>query len=136
MPDILDKRAIPGIESPSQKSEAIVNWDSIVSARISPAIGIARIGDSEHDYFIGPEVPHAVPPPAGGYKDDQGRLKRQAAQFRVYGYNAKGEAVAELTAAKAEIAWTVHVANTKRRVVRLRGGARYSRSGSDPRTEA
>lgn len=84
----------------------------IVSARIHPAIGIARIGNSPEDYFIGPEIPHPVPPP-GGYKDGEGRLKRQAAQFRIYGYDAQGNVVAELTADQADICWTVHVANTK-----------------------
>src|SRR5258708_1369953 len=90
-----------------------MSLDSIVSARIHPAIGIARIGNSPTEYFIGPEVPNPVPPPPGGYKDPQGRLKRQGAQFRVYGYDAQGQVVAELTAANAEIAWTVHVANKK-----------------------
>ncbi len=85
----------------------------IVSARIHPAIGIARIGNSPDEYFIGPEVPHPIPPPPGGYKDPQGRLKRQAALFRVYGYDAQGQVVAELTAENSEIAWTVHVANKK-----------------------
>ena len=87
--------------------------DEIVSARIHPAIGIARIGNSPDEYFIGPELPYPVAAPPGGYKDPQGRLKRQAAQFRIYGYDADGNVVAEITVADAEIAWTVHVANTK-----------------------
>ena len=41
------------------------------------------------------------------------RLKRQAARFRVYGYNVAGEVVAELTSGTADIEWTVHVANKK-----------------------
>ncbi|HKP54338.1 MAG TPA: LodA/GoxA family CTQ-dependent oxidase [Chloroflexia bacterium] len=88
----------------------------IVRAAIHPAIGIARVGNSEKEYFIGPEVPQPLPEPPGFYKDGkdgQGALKRQAARFRVYGYNAAGEVVAELTAANADISWTVHVANTK-----------------------
>src|SRR6185312_15389137 len=40
-------------------------------------------------------------------------LKRQAARFRVYGYNATGEVVAELTADNAAIRWSAHVANHK-----------------------
>ncbi len=86
---------------------------SVVSARIHPAIGIARIGNSPEDYFIGPEVPHPVPPPPGGYKDAEGQLKRQAAQFRIYGYDAEGRVVAELTTDNSDIAWAVHVANKK-----------------------
>ena len=89
-----------------------MSLDAIVEARIHPAIGIARIGNSD-EFFIGPEVPHPVPPPPGGYRDASGRLKRQAALFRIYGYDAAGEVVAELTAADAEIVWTAHVANKK-----------------------
>ena len=33
------------------------------------------------------EIPFPVAPPRGGYRDDQGRLKRQVARFRVYGYD-------------------------------------------------
>jgi hypothetical protein len=91
----------------------MVATSSIVSARIHPAIGIARIGNSPEGYFVGPEVPHPVPPPPGGYKDPEGRLKRQAAQFRIYGYDSEGRVVAELTTAEADISWTVHVANKK-----------------------
>jgi hypothetical protein len=85
---------------------------SITQARIHPAIGIARIGNSD-EYFIGPEVPYPTAPPPGGYRDAAGKLKRQAAQFRIYGYDATGTVVCELTAANARIDWTVHVANKK-----------------------
>ena len=86
--------------------------DSVVEARIHPAIGIARIGNSA-EFFIGPEVPHATAAPEGGYRDSKGRLKRQAALFHIYGYDQDGKVVAELTASNAEIDWTVHVANKK-----------------------
>ncbi len=89
-----------------------MNLSEIVEARVHPAIGIARIGNSE-EYFIGPETPYRSPAPEGGYRDAQGRLKRQAARFRVYGYDVHGNVVSELTAANAEIIWTVHVANKK-----------------------
>src|SRR3954469_19570345 len=89
-----------------------MDLSSIVEARIHPGIGVARIGNSP-EYFAGPETPYPPPPEAGGYRDAQGRLKRQAARFRVYGYDASGAVVAELTSANAEIAWTVHVANKK-----------------------
>ncbi len=46
-------------------------------------------------------------------RDASGALKRQAVRFRIYGYDAKGKAIAELTADNAEIEWTVHVANAK-----------------------
>jgi L-lysine epsilon oxidase-like protein len=89
-----------------------MNLDSVVEARIHPAIGIARVGNSD-EFFIGPEVPHATAPPSGGYRDAEGRLKRQAARFRVYGYDSAGSIVGELTALTVDILWTVHVVNKK-----------------------
>jgi hypothetical protein len=85
----------------------------IVKARINPAIGIARVGNSE-EYFIGPELPYPTDPPEGGYRDKQGRLKRQAALFHIYGYDEEDNIVAELTqSGDTTIEWTVHVANKK-----------------------
>jgi hypothetical protein len=81
----------------------------IVSARIHPGIGIARIGDSR-EYVIGPEV---IGPRAESMRDEDGALKRQAARFRVYGIDENGDVVNELTSDTAEISWTVHVANRK-----------------------
>lgn len=89
---------------------------TIVRAAIHPAIGIARIGDAATEYFIGPEVVDAPPesaPPPNFYRDPTGAMKRQAARFRIYGYNAAGEVVRELTSDNADITWTVHVANRK-----------------------
>ncbi len=85
----------------------------IVRAAIHPAIGVARVGDSRDEYVVGPEVldpPTAAP---GYYRDSTGALKRQAARFRIYGYNSAGEAVGEITTDSADIRWTVHVANKK-----------------------
>src|SRR5579864_2925500 len=89
-----------------------MNLDSIIEARIHPAIGVARVGNSD-EFFIGPETPYPTAPPQGGYRDAEGRLKRQAARFRVYGYDKNGNVVAELTAANSDITWTVHLANKK-----------------------
>jgi len=85
----------------------------VVRAAIHPAIGIARVGNSENEFYIGPEVLEPQPQPPGFYKDSKGALKREAAQFRIYGYNANGEVVSELTSDNADITWTVHVANKK-----------------------
>jgi hypothetical protein len=85
----------------------------IVRAAIHPSIGIARVGSSEDEYFIGPEVTDPAPRPPGYYKDARGALKREAARFRIYGYNGAGEVVSELTADNADILWTVHVASKK-----------------------
>jgi hypothetical protein len=80
---------------------------------IAPSIGIARVGNSPDEFFIGPEAPGVPAKPDGGFKDGHGRIKRQAARFRVYGLDAKGRVVAELTEANAKLAWTVHLANRK-----------------------
>jgi hypothetical protein len=85
----------------------------IVYCGIHPGIGIARVGDSPDEYFVGPERPGRAGLPAGGYKDERGRVKRQAARFRVFGFDAAGNVVQELTDADAEIEWSVHLANGK-----------------------
>jgi L-Lysine epsilon oxidase N-terminal/L-lysine epsilon oxidase C-terminal domain len=86
---------------------------AIVRAAIYPAIGIARVGNSENAYFLAPEVTDPLPEPHGFYRDPAGALKRQAVRFRIYGLNAAGLPVGELTADHAEIRWTVHIANKK-----------------------
>lgn len=85
----------------------------IIRATIHPAIGVARVGNSETAFFVGPLVADPEPCPVGFYRDDAGALKRQAAQFRIYGYNQAGDVVRELTADSADITWSVHVANRK-----------------------
>ncbi|MFI0779374.1 LodA/GoxA family CTQ-dependent oxidase [Streptomyces sp. NPDC021212] len=88
----------------------------IVQVKIHPAIGVARVGNSTETPFIGPESPDKKPADLGSYKDGSGAIRRQAARFRVYGYNAAGEVVRELKpgdAGVSEIQWTVHLANKK-----------------------
>lgn len=105
--------------------------------RIHPAIGIARVGDSPDDYFIGPETPgvppslnkpDAVPSPNGTYKDEHMQIKRQGARFRIYEYteDAAGvvTAVREITAAEAQIEWEVHLANRKAAAPKFDGTGR------------
>jgi hypothetical protein len=87
--------------------------EKIERIAIHPAIGIARIGNSPDGWFLGPEVAGPLPVPEGGFKDAEGRIKRQAARFRLYGLDADGQVLGEVTAADAEIAWTVHLANSK-----------------------
>jgi len=85
--------------------------EEIVRYAIHPGIGIARLGNAPEEFFHGPEVPGIVPPPP--YKDVQGRVKRQAARFRIYGFDSAGKVVKEITAADAQIEWRVHIANRK-----------------------
>src|SRR5262252_4282952 len=87
--------------------------ERIVRAAIHPAIGIARVGNSRGEYYFGPEIPGGQPIAPGGYKDAHGAMKRQAARFRIFGFDANGRAVRELTADDATIRWTVHLANKK-----------------------
>ena len=85
----------------------------IVRYSVHPKIGVARVGNSTTEFFLGPDLPGATPDPEGGFKDPAGALKRQACRFRVYGYDADGRVVREITADDAEIEWDVHVANRK-----------------------
>lgn len=84
--------------------------------KIFPSIGIARLGncpgDSSSDFYVGPEIPGAVIVPPIGYKDPQGRVRRQAARFRIFGWE-NGVFMGEVTASAANITWTVELANTK-----------------------
>ena len=86
---------------------------SIVRAAIHPSIGVARLGNSPEEYFLAPEVVDPPPQPPRFYRDASGALKRQAVRFRIYGLNAQGQVVAELTQSNAEITWNVHLANKK-----------------------
>ncbi|WP_216629428.1 LodA/GoxA family CTQ-dependent oxidase [Taibaiella lutea] len=88
--------------------------DCIVTAGIYPPIGVMRVGNSEKEYFIGPQVTDPEPRvDEYAYRDKTGALKRQAAQFRIYGFNAAGKAIKELTAENANIIWHSHLANQK-----------------------
>ncbi|HEX8396259.1 MAG TPA: LodA/GoxA family CTQ-dependent oxidase [Pyrinomonadaceae bacterium] len=102
----------PDEPRPSEVLNAKPRDTKIVQAKIHPAIGVARIGNSA-EYFLAPETTAVQIETKIEYKDKTGALKREAARFRIYGYNAAGEVVAELNAGNAEIHWTVHVANRK-----------------------
>ncbi len=86
----------------------------ITTIKIHPGIGVARLGNSPTEFFIGPEKPQVHVRPSGGYRDKQGRIKRQAAGFRLFGYDKNGKLVKEITSADATtIEWTVHLVNSK-----------------------
>ncbi len=95
-------------------AEADPELARIVRVAVHPSVGIARVGNSPDSFFFGPELPGALPVAPDGFKDGNGAIARQAARFRVYGYDEAGAVVRELTAADgAAIAWTVSVANKK-----------------------
>lgn len=93
---------------------------------IYPGIGIARLGDSQSDFFLAPEVPGAGPleltaddrvTPITAQRDGDGRLRRQGVRFRVLEVetDAAGTVVGtrEITAADAQIEWHVEIAHEK-----------------------
>lgn len=85
---------------------------TIATIKIHPAIGIARVGNSPAEFFIGPEIPGDRSIPDGGYKDDKCMVKRQAAKFHIFAYHKDGS-TNEITSEQADIRWSVHLANKK-----------------------
>lgn len=107
--------------------------------KIHPAIGIARVGDSPDAFYLAPEqaggMPNELNPdgteqPVTKFKDNHGRVKRQAARFRVYGYDDDFKQGKEIEAGDQitvvnqksgqtmvgqvkDIQWTVYLANKK-----------------------
>ncbi|MFA6112651.1 MAG: LodA/GoxA family CTQ-dependent oxidase [Sphingomonas sp.] len=108
--------------------------------RIHPAIGIARLGDSPDSFCISPEGPARLPIECDGagnpvhkdestsasfkFKDAEGRIKRQAARFQIYVYDAKNPDGKPLRIGDAiegggnqgtlvDIQWRVQLANKK-----------------------
>ncbi|MBP9180836.1 MAG: LodA/GoxA family CTQ-dependent oxidase, partial [Bacteroidia bacterium] len=59
--------------------------DEITRVEIYPPLGIARVGNSPEAYFFGPEIPGVREEDKGNYRDEKGRIKRQAARFRLFG---------------------------------------------------
>lgn len=94
----------------------------IAFCSIFPKIGIARLGDSS-DYFIGPESSGLEEDSKDRYKDAHGRVKRQAAQFRIYAFDETGVVVSELTSKNTKsINWRASVANKKASWHAFKGG--------------
>ncbi len=89
-----------------------MDTSKIDSVAIYPPIGIARIGNSDN-YFLASEVPGVEPRPKGGYKDSEGRIKKQAVKFKIYAFDKEGKVLGELTNKNTKITWHVHVANVK-----------------------
>lgn len=91
------------------------------SYRIHPSIGVARVGNAPEKFYVGPEAYRGLPTLPDGapfterdFRDDEGRLCRQAARFRIYRDGPDGpEEVTLATPGVASIAWTAHVANKK-----------------------
>lgn len=115
---------------------------SVPVYRIHPAIGIARIGDSPDEFYIAPETPAALPiaceasgnplmSPDGKsvqrvktFKDQEGKIKRQAARFQVYVYDDESPEGRPLelgapvqgggnSGTLIDVQWRVYLANKK-----------------------
>lgn len=122
--------------------------------KIHPAIGVARVGNSPADFFIGPETPgrpaegdSAIGSTVPKFKDSSGLIKRQAARFRIWKYDDNGKGkyvpVEEKTLSSKDvewIVWTCHLANKKAAFFEfkgLRGDPVFGPSGpSMPRRNA
>ncbi|NNB86387.1 LodA/GoxA family CTQ-dependent oxidase [Corallococcus exiguus] len=88
--------------------------------KIHPAIGVARVGDSE-DYYLGPEEAGGLPlEVAGGsvtrFRDASMAVRRQAARFQIHAYDSPGSNGRRVQPGEGgikDIRWTVHLANKK-----------------------
>ncbi len=139
--------------------------------RIHPSIGIARVGNSE-EYYLGPETMAGMDgltdaDPMGGLpikkgqetqtitsddlRDAEGKLKRQAARFKIYGYsdneiqqyptqagseikvNSSVE-IDGITKVVKTILWQVHLANKKANswIEPEQGISAYNNQGQTP----
>lgn len=99
---------------------------------IHPRIGVARLGNSPDEYYLSPitvgGLPIACDPKTGDaitnadgsyafvetFKDEVGRVKRQAAKFSIFPKGNPDAAPISLSDDDIEkIEWTVHIANKK-----------------------
>lgn len=99
---------------------------------IGPSIGVARLGNSPDEFYLEPDAIAALPIECdeegnvtreGGrarrvtqFKDQQGRVKRQGAYFRVFRIEDGHSGGAEVTLDDPDVVsmkWTVHLANKK-----------------------
>jgi len=96
--------------------------------QIGPTIGVARLGNSETDFYLEPDTIGGLPracepngdlknPPESvrHFKDSSGRVKRQGAYFRIYQIYDDGtsQEITLHSPGVQSIEWTVHLANKK-----------------------
>src|SRR5258708_6946231 len=95
----------------------------IAYCKIFPPIGIARIGDSQDDWFLGPESLEEASHRHSdfSFRDSAGKIRRQGARFRIYAFDSNDLPIREITSAEAEISWTVSLANKKAAWFEFRG---------------
>jgi hypothetical protein len=108
--------------------------------KIHPAIGVARLGNHPDVFFIGPESPGSpgleigsdgTESTLGGYKV-AGKVKRQAARFRVFEYEQAADGTLHLqdeVSPDAQVEWRVDLLNRKAALDRTVGPARPRNAG-------
>jgi hypothetical protein len=98
-----------------------------VAYAIFPPVGIARIGNSDTDFFVGPERQGSLgtelrangsEQDVSSFKDGQHRVKRQAARFRIFETAAGGGFAPARLPEGTRVRWTVRLVNKKDAVVR------------------
>jgi L-lysine 6-oxidase len=101
------------------------------SYEIHPRVGVARLGNSPNEFYLSPDTVGGLPiecDESGNpivengsvkfvdqYKDGMGRIKRQAAKFRIF-KRTDDQAPEPVNLSDSEvekITWTVHIANKK-----------------------
>lgn len=104
------------------------------SYSIHPSIGVARLGNSDRDFYLAPdgigalptecdahgnaEESHGRPIPVKTFKDGDRRVRRQAQKFRIFRHDpddpgGPGEELTLDSEGVNGIEWTVHLANKK-----------------------
>ncbi|HEX9511190.1 MAG TPA: LodA/GoxA family CTQ-dependent oxidase [Puia sp.] len=98
--------------------------------RIHPSIGIARVGNSDGEFYIEPArtgglpaecdsngnetIRSGAPVPVTKFKDKDGKVRRQGSKFRIF--KVEGDKEKEITLGSPDveaITWEVHIANKK-----------------------
>ncbi|OIQ27142.1 MAG: hypothetical protein BM564_13305 [Bacteroidetes bacterium MedPE-SWsnd-G2] len=89
--------------------------------RISPSIGVARLGNSTKQFCLSPDEIGGLPyeadangnklGPIINFKDDESQVRRQGQQFKVL--NAQGIEITCNSPNVASMVWNVHLANKK-----------------------
>lgn len=101
---------------------------------VHPSVGVARLGNSTDEFYLEPEtigglpiectaegapiVKDGKPVHTRKFKDAKGRIRRQAAQFRVFAFDSNdpsdpGREITLDDPSVESIEWTVHLANKK-----------------------
>ncbi|HAA20159.1 MAG TPA: hypothetical protein DCP28_15860, partial [Cytophagales bacterium] len=76
-------------------SQHPIDGDQVARVAIYPPVGVARVGNS-HEYFLASERPGIAPTPEGGFKDAEGKVKKQAVRFRVYAFDKNNKVLGEI----------------------------------------